>query len=86
MEINCSLLLFRKLYSKYQDFVKELKNVGDFWPGLPSSLADGYEFEQGTFNAAPLYRSLDTEYEEILEQFQKRLQPIKLAKSCLWRR
>ncbi|WP_339811909.1 hypothetical protein MKY63_05510 [Paenibacillus sp. FSL R7-0189] len=60
------------VYSKYQDFVKELKNVGDFWPGLPSSLADGYEFEQGTFNAAPLYRSLDTEYEEILEQFQKK--------------
>lgn len=41
------------VYSKYQDFVKELKNVGDFWPGLPSLLADGYEFEQGTFNAAP---------------------------------
>jgi hypothetical protein len=59
-------------YSKYQDFVKELQVAGDFWPELPSMLANGYEFEQGTFNAASPYKSINTEYQEILEQFQKK--------------
>ncbi|CAH1054461.1 hypothetical protein [Paenibacillus pseudetheri] len=60
------------VHSKYQDFVKELQVAGDFWTDLPSKLANGYEFEQGTFNAASPYKSINTEYQEILEQFQKK--------------
>lgn|GEM_PF-1603500 len=60
------------VYSKYQDFVNELKVAGDFWPELPSILDDGYEFEQATFKAASPYGSIDTEYKEVLEQFQKK--------------
>ncbi|MBY3619344.1 hypothetical protein HGO21_07245 [Acinetobacter sp. CUI P1] len=61
-----------RVYSKYQDFVKELKGTGDFWPDLPSILANGYEFEQATFKAASPYMSVSTEYKEMLEQFQKK--------------
>ncbi|KAA1183383.1 hypothetical protein [Paenibacillus sp. B2(2019)] len=60
------------VYSKYQDFVKELKGTGDFWPELPSILANGYEFEYATFKAAPPYWPIDKEYKEMLEQFQKK--------------
>lgn len=60
------------VYSKYEDFVKELKWAGDFWPELPSILANGYEFEQAAFKAASPYMSISTEYKEILEQFQKK--------------
>ncbi|MEK4296342.1 hypothetical protein [Paenibacillus sp. FSL R5-0914] len=60
------------VYSKYQEFVKELKGTGDFWPELPSILANGYEFEQATFKAASPYMSISTEYKEMLEQFQKK--------------
>ncbi|WHY20363.1 hypothetical protein QNH28_05005 [Paenibacillus sp. G2S3] len=60
------------VYSKYQDFVKELKGTGDFWPELPSILANGYEFEQATFKAASPYMSISTEYKEMLEQLQKK--------------
>lgn len=60
------------VYSKYQEFVKELKGTGDFWPDLPSILANGYEFEQATFKAASPYMSVSTEYKEMLEQFQKK--------------
>lgn len=74
------------VYSKYQDFVNELKLAGDFWPELPSILDNGYEFEQATFKAASPYGSIDTEYKEVLEQFQRKLRTIKQAKSCLWRR
>lgn len=74
------------VYSKYQEFVKELKGTGDFWPELPSILANGYEFEQATFKAASPYMSISTEYKEMLEQFQKKQRSIKQAKSCLWRR
>lgn len=61
-----------RVYSKYQEFVKELKGTGDFWPDLPSILANGYEFEQATFKAASPYMSVSTEYKEMLEQFQKK--------------
>lgn len=60
------------VYSKYEDFVKELKWAGDFWPELPSILANSYEFEQATFKAASPYMSISTEYKEMLEQFQKK--------------
>lgn len=60
------------VYSKYQDFVKELNGTGDFWPELPSILANGYEFEQATFKAASPYMTISTEYKEMLEQFQKK--------------
>ncbi|WP_339269047.1 hypothetical protein [Paenibacillus sp. FSL R5-0470] len=60
------------VYSKYQDFVKELKGTGDFWPELPSILANGYEFEYATFKAAPPYWPIDKEYKEMFEQFQKK--------------
>jgi hypothetical protein len=40
------------VYSKHQEFVEELKGFGDFWPELPSTLTNGYEFERGTFNAS----------------------------------
>lgn len=60
------------VYSKYEDFVKELKGAGDFWPELPSILVNGYEFEQATFKAASPYMSLNTDYKEMLEQFQKK--------------
>lgn len=60
------------VYLNYQDFIKELKGAGDFWPELPSTLAGGYEFKQATFKAASLFGSIDTEYKEMLEQFQKK--------------
>lgn len=60
------------VYSNYQDFVKELKGTGDFWPELPSILANGYEFEYATFKAAPPYWPIDKEYKEMLERFQKK--------------
>ncbi|WP_449599617.1 hypothetical protein [Paenibacillus sp. Marseille-Q9583] len=60
------------VYSKYQDFVKELKGTGDFWSELPSILANDYEFEYATFKAAPPYWPIDKEYKEMLEQFQKK--------------
>lgn len=71
------------VYSKYQDFVKKLKGTGDFWPELPSILANGYEFEYATFKAAPPYWPIDKEYKEMLEQFQKKQRSIKQAKSYL---
>lgn len=60
------------VYSKYQEFVNELKGTGNFWPELPSILANGYEFEQATFEAASPYISISPEYKEMLKQFQKK--------------
>lgn len=71
------------VYSNHQDFVKKLKGTGDFWPELPSILANGYEFEYATFKAAPPYWPIDKEYKEMLEQFQKKQRSIKQAKSYL---
>jgi hypothetical protein len=59
------------VYLKYQDFVNELKGTGDFWPELPSKLTNGYEFEQATFKAASPFGAIDTEYKEMLGQFQR---------------
>lgn len=60
------------VYSNYQDFVKKLKAAGDFWPGLPSTLAGSYQFEQGTFKASSPYKLIDTEYKETLEQLKQK--------------
>ena len=60
------------VYSNYQNFVKELKAAGDFWPELPSTLAGSYEFEQGTFKASSPYNSIDTEYKETLDQLKQK--------------
>ncbi len=60
------------VYSNYQEFVKELKAAGDFWPELPSALADSYEFEQGTFKAYFPDKDIDKEYQELLKLFQNK--------------
>ncbi|MNO65948.1 hypothetical protein D3C76_567250 [compost metagenome] len=55
------------VYSKYQEFVEELKGSGDFWSELPSTLTNGYEFERGTFNAS----TPDLETERANKEFQQ---------------
>lgn len=57
------------VYSEFEEFEHELREVGDFWPEIPSMLTSGYEFEKGTFKA-----QIPVSATEMNEDFQP-LQP-----------